>query len=53
MVAGGTMIVSLVSGAGVGFFILSLPAVLFNSEVRARLEEIEKREVASDADAAE
>lgn len=53
MVAGGTMIVSLVSGAGVGFFILSLPAVLFNSEVRARLEEIEEREVASDADAAE
>lgn len=53
IVAGATVIVSLVSGAGVGFFIVSVPAVLFNSEIRARLEEIEEPEVASDADAAE
>jgi len=41
-VAGAIVLVALVSGAGVGFFIVSVPATLFNSEVRARLEEIEE-----------
>ncbi len=40
-IAGGLFFVGLLSGAGAGFFAMGLPAVLLNSEARARLEGIE------------
>lgn len=41
IVAWTIIVLSLLSGAGVGFFLMSATAMLFNAEVRSRLEEIE------------
>ena len=40
--AGVVAIIAICSLAGFGFFVVSAPAVLFNAEVRSRLEEIER-----------
>ena len=49
--AGAIVLIAFVSGAGVGFFVVSVPAALFNSEVRVRIEEIEEREPPTDSTA--
>ncbi|MCD6404514.1 MAG: hypothetical protein J7M19_01660 [Planctomycetes bacterium] len=42
IVAWTIIVLSVASGAGVGFFLMSATAILFNAEVRSRLEEIER-----------